>query len=208
MIIVFTAEQRIYQEDKIINHLFEEGLEVLHLRKPNYSFSECKHLINAIAPEFHNRIMVHQHHGLTELFDLKGVHFKEVFRKHLSFSMPNYIEFMQENGFEVSTGFHCIYELIEKEELFDYTFLSPIFNSISKMGYKSKAFDFKNLEKAQKRIIALGGINKFNISEIFEKGFDGAAVLGAIWKNDNPIKAYNELRSANNNLCALNNTAI
>jgi len=66
-----------------------------------------------------------------------------------------------------------------------YCFLSPIFDSISKKGYKAnfekealRAF----LKKERKvKVIALGGITEENYSEVLELGFDGGAFLGSVW---------------------------
>ncbi len=208
MIVVFTSESIVPKEAYIINHLFEEGLEVLHLRKPNKSLSECSNLINSIETKFHDRIMIHQHHVLTEKYNLKGIHFKESDRIHLGDNMYDHIKYMKLNGFEISTGFHDISTLLEQAYAFNYVFLSPIYNSISKEGYNGKKFDFERLKKRKEKIFALGGINKTNISEVFKMGFDGSAVLGAVWKSDNPIATYNELQNLNNNSRVFNSTTI
>lgn len=67
----------------------------------------------------------------------------------------------------------------------DYLFLSPLFDSISKKGYKASV---EPREAARElavsrscRIVALGGIAPGNIVCTATLGFDGAAVLGALW---------------------------
>ena len=67
----------------------------------------------------------------------------------------------------------------------DYVFLSPVFDSISKKGYRA-GFDDPEILKAflansQQKIIALGGINQERIQTCNELGFDGYAMLGHIW---------------------------
>ncbi|NQX98055.1 MAG: thiamine phosphate synthase [Flavobacteriales bacterium] len=74
-------------------------------------------------------------------------------------------------------------EAIDGKE--EYCFLSPIFDSISKKGYRAnfekselKAF----LKKERKiKVIALGGITEENYLEVLELGFDGGAFLGSVW---------------------------
>jgi thiamine-phosphate pyrophosphorylase len=68
-------------------------------------------------------------------------------------------------------------------------FLSPIFNSISKVGYKSNfpeqelAEQMRNIPPDYKiRIIALGGITPQNIAQLQHLGFGGVAVIGSLWK--------------------------
>ncbi|MDN3709363.1 hypothetical protein QW060_20330 [Myroides ceti] len=36
----------------------------------------------------------------------------------------------------------------------------------------------------------MGGINLFNILEVYRAGFDDVALLGAVWQNNNPIKEF------------------
>tara|TARA_B100000809_G_scaffold266412_1_gene329022 strand:- start:2469 stop:2924 length:456 start_codon:yes stop_codon:yes gene_type:complete len=67
----------------------------------------------------------------------------------------------------------------------EYCFLSPIFDSISKKGYKAN-FDTETLKaflkkERQIKVIALGGLTEKNYSKVLELGFDGGAFLGSIW---------------------------
>ncbi|WP_404818013.1 thiamine phosphate synthase [Reichenbachiella ulvae] len=89
-----------------------------------------------------------------------------------------------------SKSFHSIEEINEEDAKLDYAFLSPIFNSISKQGYKA-AFDVSILGEALNMkhpfpIYALGGIDWNNFKQAQEMGFAGFAMLGAFWNmNDN-----------------------
>ena len=103
--------------------------------------------------------------------------------------------------------FHSLKEVEDCKEKYDYAFLSPIFDSISKAGYKSK-FDLQELKnylllqrKKRGKVIALGGIDEHTITETFDLGFDGVAVLGAIWMSVDPVKKFNSLQ---NSLRAIN----
>ena len=69
-------------------------------------------------------------------------------------------------------------------------FLSPIFDSITKEGYRG-AFDYRLLEerlpRIDKPVVALGGISADNIYSTFALGFAGAALMGGLWgKNATP----------------------
>lgn len=65
--------------------------------------------------------------------------------------------------------------------------MSPIFDSISKVGYHA-AFSPTLLKQAaienviDEKVIALGGITANNISLVKEWHFGGVAFLGDIWK--------------------------
>ena len=66
-----------------------------------------------------------------------------------------------------------------------YCFLSPIFDSISKEGYKAN-FDKLELKEflakdRKTKVIALGGLTEENYLEVLELGFDGGAFLGSVW---------------------------
>jgi len=93
--------------------------------------------------------------------------------------------------------FHSLKELEEYPMKYEYALLSPVFNSISKEGYKS-AYDLKELEKCIKgrkeKIIALGGIDGDKIEKVKEIGFSGIALLGAIWLNKDPVRSYKKIR--------------
>ena len=60
--------------------------------------------------------------------------------------------------------------------------LSPVFDSISKQGYRS-AFDPDSLRPwlEGKRVVALGGVTPERIPLLRDAGFSGAAMLGYFW---------------------------
>lgn len=93
--------------------------------------------------------------------------------------------------------FHSLKELENCTEKYDYAFLSPIFDSISKIGYKSK-FDLREIKdffkNRKEKIIALGGIDEDKIDIIKDLGFHGIALLGAIWQNENPVRKFKQVR--------------
>ncbi len=100
--------------------------------------------------------------------------------------------------------FHSLKELEDCKEKYEYAFLSPIFDSISKVGYKSKfSHEFheltqNKLEKISvisgKNIIALGGIDEDKIETCRELGFAGVAVIGAIWQKKNPLEKFKRIK--------------
>jgi thiamine-phosphate pyrophosphorylase len=95
--------------------------------------------------------------------------------------------------------FHSLKELEECKEEFDYAFLSPIFDSISKKNYKA-AFNEQELNyflhnNKGKKIIALGGIDEQTIPKAMELGFAGVAVLGALWMSSDPLKKFIRLQN-------------
>ncbi|MCL2207768.1 MAG: thiamine phosphate synthase [Fibromonadales bacterium] len=79
-------------------------------------------------------------------------------------------------------------------------FLSPIFDSISKHGYKAK-YSKEELKEGiaiwkkthSQKLFALGGVEAGNIAQLAKLGFDGAAILGAVWHSPDPVGAWEEI---------------
>ncbi|MGL5937662.1 MAG: thiamine phosphate synthase [Phocaeicola sp.] len=174
-LILITTPYYFVQEDKILTALFESGLETLHLRKPNSSPILAERLLKLIPEQFHRRIVIHENFHLHQDRFLKGVHLN----RRCSTLPPNH------KG-HVSTSCHSIEEILKYKSACNYLFLSPIFDSISKQNYSS-SYTPEEIRAASKRgvidqkVIALGGIEEENLTEIKDYGFGGAAILGALW---------------------------
>ncbi len=177
-LIIISTENFFDGEIEILCHLFDAGLSVFHLRKPQCSEDELRCFLEKVPKEFHHRVVLHEHFSLLDEFDLKGI--------HLNRRNPILYE---KRGITISKSCHTIEELHCIDD-FDYVFLSPIFDSISKKGYR-KAFSHEELLRAKEeniineKVIALGGIMPENIAEIKSYGFGGVAILGGIWGNIN-----------------------
>lgn len=175
-LIVITTEQRIEKEAEAIDQLFAEGLETLHLRKPSASVAEMEQLIRQIDPSFHTGIVLHDHFELLRKYRLKGM--------HLNRRNPERLPSVTGT---VSRSCHSLEE-VEQSASCDYVFLSPVFDSVSKQGYK-QGFTHEELFEASAQsiihpgVIALGGITSQNIPQVAGYGFGGVAVLGTLWQN-------------------------
>ena len=71
-LIVTTTPTYFVEEDKIITALFDEGLEILHLRKPDTAPVYAERLLTLIPEKYHKRIVVHGHFYLKEEYKLKA----------------------------------------------------------------------------------------------------------------------------------------
>jgi thiamine-phosphate pyrophosphorylase len=185
-LLVITPETNRPQEIKIIISLFNCGLKILHVRKPTFTEDELRNYLKEIPKQFYNKIIIHSHYKLAKEFSLKGIHLTEKARKSKRINSSLKI---------ISASFHSVEDVLKSRRNYKYIFLSPVFNSISKQGYKSN-FNLEELEpflKKRKNIVALGGINTKNIKSIKQAGFAGAAILGCVWKSKNPVKAYKEI---------------
>lgn len=211
-IIVISYPKKVDNEIDIINQLFENGLENFHLRKPNYSKKQIVKFLNLIPYIYRNRIVIHSHYDLCTEYDLKGVHFTSKYYS-LKSDIKNFLNNNDKIDFNTihhkSRSFHNFHNLINCKEKFNYVFLSPVFDSISKKNYNS-VFSLKiNLKGSLSKVIipvmALGGVNINNIEEAKEFGFKGVGLLGTIWKNDNPVESFLKIREKCEKLKELDN---
>ena len=189
-LIVITAADFVSEEALKINALFDAGLEILHVRKPKASKSEYISLINSIQSDYYGRIKIHEYFELADDYHFLGVHLNA---RNLGYKGKKQLN--------ISKSCHSLEELSAIEP-YDYVFLSPIFDSISKAGYTSN-FRADTLKKASidgiinEKVIALGGIDKTRLPLIKDYAFGGVAVLGAIWDRGDVVANFNQLMRLN-----------
>lgn len=193
MIIIISDNHFFANEANIVNSLFDKGLELFHLRKYNNSESEIRAFVNEIKHEYRNRIVLHQFHEMADEFGIKRLHFSEKDRLN---SKESELLKLKQNGFHLSTSVHTVEEYQKLASAFDYCFLSPVFDSISKPGYNAQVFHLPSKNTSVVKIIALGGIKENNCLKALEMGFDGVALLGTIWKSENKVETFNKINHA------------
>ncbi|MUH35914.1 thiamine phosphate synthase [Zobellia amurskyensis] len=191
MIVLIAPEEDVSNEIDILNRLFEEGLEYYHLRKPNKDYQQYCDYLDLIEEKYHNKIVVHHHHELVNTFNLKGIHFQEQKRRDNIDNPGQYFLNLSMYGKTISSSFHEPEELEACDFEFDYHLLSPVFSSISKIGYEGRGFNVNHIDK---RIIGMGGVTKNNLSEIQKLGFQGVGVLGGIWNSKTPIEDFKAMQ--------------
>jgi len=191
-IVVLSSEEDIPHEIDVLHQLFEEGLVYYHLRKPHKNYEEHCDFLERIDAKYHQYIVPHFYHELLQTYDLKGIHFKEQKRKEAlekNKSVDEYLHSIElkNKSITLSSSFHEPECLKSCTIPFDYHFLSPIFSSISKVGYEGKHFEVGYIKK---KTIGMGGVRSNNIADFIHLGFQGVGVLGGIWKNENPIQEF------------------
>lgn len=188
--IVITNPIPTTNEIKTIHSLFENGLELLHVRKPSFSTVEMKGFLLEIKSDYRQQLVLHSHHQLAPAFGINRIHFTEKTRiETTKESLKNW----KEKGFTLSTSIHQMADFEELSDDFDYAFFGPVFESISKPDYVSN-LDFKKELQQRKNnkttLIALGGITFDKIKKTLEYGFNDVALLGTIWNSNNPIENF------------------
>ncbi|MEP2026390.1 MAG: thiamine phosphate synthase [Reichenbachiella sp.] len=173
--IVITPEVQAKGEIDTCNLLLKSNIERLHVRKPFASIESMRDYISALDSQYYHKISLHSHHGLVDEMKLGGKHFKSD------------QQVVKAKGL-VSKSFHSLNELEFETKTLSYGFLSPIFESISKVCYASE-FEMDDLKQKLRSfnnfpIYALGGIEMDKIKEVKDLGFSGVALLGTIWLED------------------------
>ena len=196
MLIVLSNEVAVLDEAKLINGLFEAGLKIFHLRKPNIEQKEIDILLNTIDAKYHPQIALHQHHKMAKEYGINRLHFTEIKRKQTSNKI---LTDLKADGNILTTSIHKVSEYVALSQYFDYAFFGPVFNSISKLGYAaSMGSDIKMpVLQNHPKVIAIGGITSNNLKEAMTKQFDGVAALGTIWQQpDYSIEQFKTLQKA------------
>ncbi len=179
-LVVITTPAFFDGEADILTQLFHEGMSRLHIRKPDCRIGELEALLCQLPADFHRHIVLHDHFDLAMKHGLYGIHLNR-----RNGGIPS--------GFtgNVSRSYHTLDEMADLSN-YNYVFLSPLFDSISKEGYPA-AFSSEALEQAAEaglinpKVIALGGMDSETITQIARFSFGGVAVLGALWGQSGSI---------------------
>lgn len=159
-------------EAAAVCRLIDAGWERVHIRKPQASAAETAALLEQIPACYRSRLSLHDHFELAERYGVGGV--------HLNSRNP---EPPANWRGSVSRSCHTLEEVARYQNL-DYLTLSPIFDSISKPGYRSK-FNLKELAASGlplHKVYALGGVRKMHFKALENVGFGGAAMLSEAWE--------------------------
>ena len=179
-LVIMTKPTFFVEEDKILTTLFEEGMENLHLRKPNSSPIYAERLLSLLSENYYRKITVHGHYYLKNEYGLGAIH------------IDNPDEPMPE-GYKGKYSRTCteITQLKEAKKKAEYVFLSETFSSL-----ENNARDIKKLEEASKnglidrRVYAMGGVNLENLKIAKDLGFGGVVICGDLW---NRFDIHNEI---------------
>ena len=178
-LIIMTKATFFVEEDKILTTLFEEGLENLHLYKPNSEPVYSERLLTLLSDDYYKRITVHDHFYLREEFGLKSIHLD---------TLDTELPYGYRGGFSCTC--RSLDQLQECKKKADYVFLQNIFNSQSNPN-DTQSFTEDDLRTAAKKglidrhVYALGGLNLDNIRMVRDLGFGGAVICGDLWNRFN-----------------------
>ncbi len=191
-LIVISPEAEDSREHAVLAQLFAAGLMSYHLRKPAWTRAQLAAWLLALPAEFHPRLVLHTHHDLATEFPLAGLHDRDE---------PNPKCHLIGDTFR-SRAVHDLPTLRASLDTYDRLLVSPLFPSLSKPGHAPDArlapTELKSALALPRRadVIALGGIDASRLPACRNLGFDGVAILGAIWQSTDPGRAFADLQTA------------
>lgn len=199
-LVVISPPQQVANEVKLLIKLFCQGLTTAHIRKPNWTLTELEEYLRLIPEIYYGRLVLHSHYELALRYQLGGIHLTEKSRnEHKTSALLRRLRSQS-----ISASFHSLEAVAQHRRPYDYVFLSPIFDSTSKADYRSN-FQLEQVQEALTRwqrrggyvpqVVALGGITPHNIRQVQQAGFAGAAVLGGIWQQPDPVATFQLLQS-------------
>lgn len=161
-------------EASFIGRLLSCGVDIVHLRKPGAAESDCARLLDELTAEERARIVIHDFFELAGPYGLRGIHLNAR-RSEIPAGYTGH----------VSRSCHSLEEIERWKPVCNYVFLSPVFDSISKQGYRAGVTP-EILRRASEegiideKVIALGGVTPDKLQLLHSLGFGGAAMLGYV----------------------------
>jgi thiamine-phosphate pyrophosphorylase len=184
--VVITPEEPVENELQILRSLLQMGAWRVHLRHPALGVSDLTTLLQGFTESELKRVTLSREPALLSRFPSIGYHLKEGEALSAQCQRAPYL----------SASCHDPQRI--PREVLDYVFLGPLFDSISKPGYLGswpKNHLPERLDTEPKRF-ALGGVHKDALPQLKSMGFEGAALLGSIWKARDPLLAFDEMMGA------------
>lgn len=185
MIVVISPEQSVPKESELIHAFIKHGLDYYHVRKYDYSDQEIHDYLAAIDEVYRSRLVLHSHYHLADEYGIGRLHFGEM--KRTEEYCSRYSEY------HCSTSVHDIDDFNRLSGHWDYAFLSPVFPSISKKGYGVNTTVLAEIQRRENhtaKLIGLGGIQQTNTRQVLRAGFDGFALMGAVWNASDPLNEF------------------
>ena len=191
MRILISSPEIVNNENITIKSFLRKEDNLFHLRRYVSFEEEVVSFLSSFTEEERKQIVLNHHHFLASEFGINRLHFSEKDRIEIG---DEKLEKLHSLGFILSTSVHTVEDFEKLTSVFEYAFLSPVFDSISKENYKAVSFDLANIRRDIK-LIALGGVTFENYNNALNLGFDGVAFLGGIWNQENPLTCVDQLIS-------------
>jgi thiamine-phosphate pyrophosphorylase len=194
-IVVISPESADDREVEAMGGFFAAGLERYHVRKPSWAAPELEAWLRALPAAWRPRLVLHQHPALAGALGLCGRHDRDTGAD------------ATQGGF--SRSCHDLAALRRSMGSYEQVLFGPVFASFSKPGHapaadfpwdEVKALLTRERPSGSCRVLAIGGITAARLERCAALGFDGAAVMGAVWDDPDPVQALGRVLKAAGNL--------
>ena len=106
-LIVVSSERGGAEERDKLRRLFDAGLALFHLRKPDWTVEQFEEYLDFFSNEERNKMIAHSHFELATKYKLGGVHFTEKERSRCLKNRRRLAPFKKHlTNWEVSSAFH------------------------------------------------------------------------------------------------------
>jgi thiamine-phosphate pyrophosphorylase len=207
LVVVSPPDDRV-DEPETVRALFDVGLMRYHLRKPAWSAERTASLLMSLPPQWRRRVILHSHHEIARSLGAGGIHFRD------DGHAPERPALQTRADEFASRSCHDVATVRAAFGRYDAVFIGPLFASLSKPGYGPMPQQVRNelrdllASRTQTQrstgVVAIGGVTTETLADCHALGFDGAAVLGAVWDAPDPVAAFVELKTASSALSTAN----
>ena len=168
--------------------MFDAGLEYFHVRKPRKNRKELSEYLENFPTQYREKLIIHSYHRLADKYKLGGIHLSRKHRKRGKFyKFRLFLKRKFEKDLVVSRTFHKLTDVTNDKRKYSYAFLSPVFDSITHStlsgGFSKRALLIM-IPQAKQPIYAMGGVTPDHMSQVADLGFEGAVLLGSVWKGE------------------------
>jgi thiamine-phosphate pyrophosphorylase len=196
-IVVISPPSTDPREIPAMGGFFAAGLGRYHVRKPAWTERELEAWLGGLPAPWLPRLVLHGHPALVGRLGLGGRHDRD----GAGPAAPG----------AVSRSCHGLPSLRRLLGTGGSVLFGPVFPSLSKPGYgPAPDFPWDELRAiltdgrraddpgspGRARVLAIGGVTAGGLGRCRELGFDGAAVLGAVWNGPDPAAAFAAVRDA------------
>ncbi len=168
--------------NKALEQVCNAGITAIQVREksvPDREFYEVAYKVKDTIKKYDVHLIINDRVDIALAIDADGVH---IGKEDLPLSVARKIF----SGY-IGTSVHSLNEALEDESAgADYLGVGPIFPSRTKPAEYTVSLDELRKIKESVRIpvVAIGGINKENVSKVLETGIDGIAISYALFSGN------------------------
>jgi len=199
-VIVLSPPDERSNEVAVVESLFAAGLERYHLRKPDWESARLAQWLEAMPARWRSRVFLHSHADLALTFCVGGIHFRD------DGDAPTDPRPRVAPGCLTSRSCHYVATVKVALGRYDSILFGPVFPSLSKPGHgpvPAQVLDelrtvlvARTQAERVTKAFALGGVTAQGVHICRALGFDGVAILGAVWNSADPVATFREFQSA------------